>query len=55
MGLQCSFTPDITKQLDEIAEIGEANKWSKADYAAAIEDLRSDTRQGLRKGKINCH
>lgn len=49
------YNADITKQLDEIAEIGEANKWSKADYAAAIEDLRSDTRQGLRKGKINCH
>ena len=49
------YNTSITQQLDEIAEIGKANNWSKADYAAAIDDLRSDTRQGLRKGKISCH
>lgn len=49
------YNASITRQLDEIAEIGKANNWSKADYAAAIDDLRSDTKQGLREGKISCH
>lgn len=49
------YNTSITQQLDELAEIGKANNWSKADYAAAIDDLRSDTRQGLRKGEISCH
>ena len=33
------YNANITKNLDEIAEIGKVNNWSKADYAAAVKDL----------------
>lgn len=34
---------------------GRKNKWSQHQYAAATDKLRTDTKQGLRKGKIKCH
>jgi RHS repeat-associated protein len=49
------YNKAMTKELDDIAKVGKANNWNKAQYSEAIEGLRGDTRQGLRKGKIKCH
>ncbi|WP_265936842.1 hypothetical protein [Malaciobacter molluscorum] len=35
-------------------EIGQENNWTKQQYADAVNELRGETRQGLRKGKVCC-
>ncbi|PKH51598.1 hypothetical protein CXF68_13300 [Tenacibaculum sp. Bg11-29] len=49
------YNKSILGKLKEIDEIGKASNWNKAQYSEAIEGLRGDTKQGLRKGKIKCH
>ena len=49
------YNADMRAELDEIHATGKAEGWSKKQYSDAVENLRSDTRQGLRKGKIKCH
>ncbi len=49
------YNKDIVKDLDDIFEMGQDKGWSKTEYAAQIDDLRKDTRKGLRAGKIKCH
>ncbi|WP_369492318.1 AHH domain-containing protein [Tannerella forsythia] len=49
------YNVDIKQKLNEIHQIGDIEGWSKQQYSDAIEDLRGDTRKGLREGKIKCH
>ncbi len=48
------YNEGIKDKLDKTHKAGKANKWSKADYAAKLEDLRSKMRAGLRAGRIKC-
>ncbi|MFD2909213.1 AHH domain-containing protein [Flavobacterium ardleyense] len=50
-----AYNADMRQKLNDIHDIGKADGWSKKQYSEAIESLRGDTRQDLRKGKIKCH
>jgi hypothetical protein len=49
------YNKNIRGKLDEIYQIGKAENWTKQQFVDEIDKLRSDTRQGLRKGNIKCH
>ena len=38
--------------MNEVEKIGRQEKWTQAQYKAAVDDIISENRQGLRKGKI---
>ncbi|WP_269467217.1 AHH domain-containing protein [Flavobacterium columnare] len=50
-----AYNADMFGKLNDIHDIGKAEGWSKKQYSEAIEDLRSQTRKGLREGRIKCH
>ncbi|QYS87206.1 AHH domain-containing protein [Flavobacterium oreochromis] len=50
-----AYNADINQKLKDIHDIGQAEGWSKKQYSDAIEDLRNQTRKGLREGRIKCH
>nr|WP_305069870.1 AHH domain-containing protein [Flavobacterium covae] len=50
-----AYNADMFGKLKDIHDIGKAEGWSKKQYSEAIEDLRSQTRKGLREGRIKCH
>ncbi|TDO20927.1 RHS repeat-associated core domain-containing protein [Pedobacter duraquae] len=49
------YNADITEQLDDIYETGVSEGWSKTDFRNAVDDLRKDAKNDLRKGKKRCH
>ncbi|GHC57517.1 RHS repeat-associated core domain-containing protein [Ulvibacter litoralis] len=53
-GDHAKYNKAMKAELNEIDKLGKAKNWDKKQYQDAIEALRGDTRQGLRKGEIKC-
>ncbi|MDF2400500.1 hypothetical protein GWQ27_03130 [Aeromonas sp. 5HA1] len=48
------YNISMREQLDEIYSVGKEEGWTQKQFSEAIDDLRRDTRQGLRRGKVCC-
>jgi uncharacterized protein RhaS with RHS repeats len=53
-GNHSKYNQNMRSELDKIAKMGGVNNWTKQQYADAVNKVRKDTRQGLRKGTIKC-
>ncbi|MEB6587829.1 RHS domain-containing protein [Pseudomonas asiatica] len=51
-GSHPGYNRDVKVSLNEVEKIGRQEKWTQAQYKAAVDDIISDNRQGLRKGQI---
>ncbi|QOJ91679.1 MULTISPECIES: RHS repeat-associated core domain-containing protein [Pseudomonas] len=51
-GSHPGYSRDVKASLNEVEKIGRQEKWTQAQYKAAVDDIISENRQGLRKGKI---
>lgn len=51
-GDHSNYNKMMRQELDDILEAGKSQNWSKQQYENAVDDLRKNTRQGLRNGTI---
>ncbi|UXH42316.1 RHS domain-containing protein [Pseudomonas promysalinigenes] len=51
-GSHPGYSRDVKASLNEVEKVGRQEKWTQAQYKAAVDDIISENRQGLRKGQI---